>query len=463
MKQAALEETARMQAAMQQPESMARYFNVQKEEAQNPYIGFMSFQHFRGEELYSDLVVRPENNYTETEHVECYPVPDYLGEKGREEGYYPDTSIVYIRILWKEFEPKRGEYNYAFIEDIINKAKAHGQSLIFRLMAHSTRACDDVPDWLQTLIPCPERPEGERVKDSPTDPLFLELFQKAIRALGERFDDEPVFDTIDISLPGAWGEGHNLHLYSQEALQELVNTYTDVFKKTRLISQVTRPELIAHASEKTELPVGCRGDGLGEPKHLYESYPGKIAQVGDLWKTAPVSFESYWWLGEWKRKNWDIDEIINFTLNWHISSFNAKSLPIPNAWKEKVDYWVSKMGYHFAIDYFKFPAKAARGGEVKMKLGIDNIGVAPIYRKMPLTLRFINADNAYTFEMETDITKWLPGKNAERFCVMLPQDAACGEYDIEIGIFDEVNPVIYFATDAERNGSYYKVGKLIIE
>ncbi|MBQ7032858.1 MAG: DUF4832 domain-containing protein [Clostridia bacterium] len=458
-----VKEAAEMQAAMQQPEVETWYFNTKKEEGQNPYIGFMSFQHFNGEELYSDLVVRPENKYTETEHVECYPVPDYLEENGREEGYYPETSIVYIRILWKEFEPKQGEYNYAFMQDILDKARAHGQSLIFRLMAHSTRECDDVPDWLKELIPCPARPEGERVKDSPTDPLFLELFQKAVRALGERFDDDPTFDTIDISLPGSWGEGHNLHLYSEESLQALTDTYTEVFKKTRLIGQVSRPELIESANKKTELPIGYRGDGLGEPRHLFEKYPEKMERFGESWKTAPVSFEAYWWLGEWKRKNWDIDEIINTTLSWHISSFNAKSLPIPFEWKERVDYWISRMGYHFSIDYFKFPKQAIPGETVTLKLGIDNIGVAPIYRQIPLHIRLSGPAGTFETETEVDITKWLPGKNAERIPVSLPASIKPGTYKIEMGIFNEVNPLIYFCTDAVRDGSFYIVGELEVQ
>ena len=107
-------------------------FNYKREKKQNPYIGFTSFQHFRDDKLYSDLVVKPENNMTETEHVECYPVPEYVEEKGRAQGYYPDCSVVYIRILWKEFEPDEGEYNYAFIEEILEKARENGQMVMFR-------------------------------------------------------------------------------------------------------------------------------------------------------------------------------------------------------------------------------------------------------------------------------------------------------------------------------------------
>ncbi len=84
---------------------MNKKYSYQREMGQNPYTGFTSFQHFGNGKLYSDLIVRPENNMTETEHVECYPIPDYVEEKGREQGYYPQCTICYIRVLWKEFEP----------------------------------------------------------------------------------------------------------------------------------------------------------------------------------------------------------------------------------------------------------------------------------------------------------------------------------------------------------------------
>ena len=435
-------------------------FSYKKEDGVNPYIGFTSYQHFSGEKLYSDSVVKPENNWTETEAFECYPVPEDVEEKGREQGFYPDSSVAYIRILWKEFEPTQGVYNYKFIEDILHQAKAHNQTLAFRLMPHSTRARDDVPEWLKKLIDTPERPDGMRVKDSPTDPLFLKLFCQAVRKIGERFDDDPTFDSIDISLPGAWGEGHNLHLYSQEDLNEIVDVYLDVFKKTQIMTQVGRHELIAYASKTTA--VGWRGDGLGNPEHILNIYPPRIAKVADNWKVAPVSFESFWWLGEWKRKGWDIDDIIEKTLRWHISLFNGKSLPIPYEWKDKIDYWLSKMGYHFAIDYCALPESCSAADMVEVELGIENHGVAPIYKQIPLKVRLSNGTDTYELETDIDIRQWMPGKTTERFTLPIPQGIEEGVYNVEIGICNDEVPVIYFCTDAERSGAFYKVGEITV-
>ncbi len=435
-------------------------FEYRVEEGQNPYIGFMSFQHFRGEKLYSDIVVKPEAMFTETERVECFPVSSDVEENGRNEGYYPDTTIVYIRTLWKEFEPRRGEYNYEFIEDILKQAKEHKQSLIFRFMAHSTRACDDVPEWLKELIPCPERPDMQRVKDSPTDPLFMQLFLEAVTKLGERFDKDPFFDAIDISLPGAWGEGHNLELYPDDLFETTVDTYAKAFPNTQLLTQISRTELIEYASRYQN--VGWRGDGLGCPNHTQNIYPPLIEKVPEQWKKAPVSFESYWWLGEWKRKGWSIDEIIEKTLQWHISSFNPKSIPIPWDWQDKCDYWLSRMGYHFTINSVSLPATASKGDLVSILFKVENVGVAPAYKKMPLIVRLKNNEKIYEFEQNVDITKWIPGKHTEWLCAQLPKDIEASEYEVEIALKSIHSDIVYFATNAERDEEFYKVGKIKI-
>ena len=435
-------------------------FNYQRERKQNPYIGFTSFQHFREDELYSDLIVKPENNMTETEHVECYPIPAYVEEKGRAQGYYPDCSIAYIRILWKEFEPKQGEYNYAFIEDILKKAKENGQTVMFRLLPHSTRESDDVPDWLKTLIECPARPLGERVKTSPSDPKFLEILGETIKKFAERFDSDPMLAFLDISLPGSWGEGSSLDLFSEENIEKYIDIYTSAFKNTILIGQSGSPWIV-HYANKTS-PTGWRADGVGSPKHMNDLYPARIEHLKDVWKTAPVSFEAYWWLGEWQRQGWNIDDIIQKTLDWHISHFNAKSLPIPWEWKDKIDEWVSKMGYHFVINEVETQEVVKRGEKLAIRLVIDNVGVAPIYHKLPLYIRLKDENTEKTFETDVDIRRWIAGKYKEEIIIEVPEDMTNGECELQIGIGGKDMPSVVFACNAKQDGDYSVLSKLNI-
>ena len=431
-------------------------YQYQREKKQNPYIGFTSFQHFRNDELYSDLIVKPENNMTETEHVECYPIPDYVEEKGKEQGYYPDCSVVYIRILWKEFEPKEGEYNYAFIEDILQKARENDQTVMFRLMQHSTRESDDVPDWLKEKIDCPARPEGMRVKDCPSDPKFLEYFGRAIRAFGERFDSDPTLAFVDISLPGAWGEGSHVELFTEEQLASFVDIYTDVFKNTLLIGQTCIPWLVAYSNQKTSM--GWRADCIGRPNLTYEMLPPKAEKMGDIWKKGHVSFEAYWWLGEWDRQGWDLDKIMETLLSWHVSTFNAKSLPIPFKWKDKIDDWVAKMGYHFVIDEVETQTSVKCGEQLAVRLAVDNVGVAPIYKRLSLYLRLKNDAYVQTFETDIDIRKWIEGKYQEIIVLQIPAFMPKGEYELQIGIGGNGELSVVFATNAKQDDEYSVLG-----
>lgn len=437
-------------------------FVLSKERVKNPYIGFTSYQKFRGDPLNTDIVVRPENNMTETEALECYPVSPDLDQHGDGTGFHPDTAVAYIRILWKEFEPEREQYNYALIADILDKARAAGQTVMFRLLPHSTRASDDVPEWLKSVIECPARPAGKRVKDSPKDPLFLKLFGQAMEAIGRRFDADPTLDVVDISLPGAWGEGHKASSYPREALEELMDVYTRAFPNTKLVGQL-QSDLLEYVNRSH--PCGYRADGVGNDRLMLYYYPKAIKNnpPADAWKYAPVSFEAFWWLGEWYRQGWDIDDVIERTLRWHISTFNAKSLPAPFEWQEKIERWLDKMGYHFALRVFEHPTLAAKGDILQLGMIVENRGVAPIYNEIPLKIRLCNDKNSYIFTTEIDIRKWLPGDNFENFEVALPQNIEYGDYDIEFSVGGGDKPLINFEMQTGRDGDFYKIGGIKID
>lgn len=436
-------------------------FQYCKEKKQNPYIGFTSFQHFRNDELYSDLIVKPENNMTETEHVECYPVPKYVEEKGREQGYYPDSSVVYIRILWKEFEPREEEYNYAFVEEILQKARYNNQTVMFRLMQHSTRESDDVPDWLKDKIECPKRPKWKRVKDCPKDPNFLQYFGRAVRAFGERFDGDPTLAFVDISLPGAWGEGSHVNLFTEEQIRDFVGIYAEVFKNTFLIGQCCIPQLVHDLNRKVS--TGWRADCIGPPELTYNRLPPKVEKFKDVWKKGHVSFESYWWLSEWKRQGWDLDKIIETLLSWHISTFNAKSMPIPWEDKDKIDEWISKMGYHFVIDEVQTQTSVQRGQTLSVCFSVDNVGVAPIYNKLPLYIRLKNEKIVKTFKTDVDICKWIEGKYTESIEIFIPNDMPTDKYELQVGIGGGENPSVVFATTAEQDGDFSILAEVLVK
>lgn len=438
-------------------------FEYRREEKKNPYIGFVSFQHFRGDPLYTDSVVDPNGDLCETEDFECYPVPEGIEENGDLQGFYPDGTVAYLRVLWKEFEPERGKYNYGFIEKMLRTAESRGQTVMFRLMPHSTCARDDVPDWLRKIVDCPERPPRSRFKDSPSDPKWVELFLDAIRALGRRFDSDRTLDIVDISTVGAWGEGHKRDEYPPELLVKIIDTFTESFPTTMLLCQMSTPHLLIHAQNGGKRPIGTRADAMGQPYHREEVYPMFLKNLPtDIWKTAPLSGESYWWLGEWKRQGWDPHDAFEYMLGLHLSTFNGKYLPIPFDWKNEVEWFEDRLGYHFSLRSFEYGEKPALSGNIGGKLTIENTGCAPIYHRIPLRFRLSREKEEYVTESTEDIRTWLPGEHSVNVSIPVPADATPGRWNIEVSVSGAGFPPVWFCSDNERNGDWFKIGDIDI-
>lgn len=420
----------------------------------NPYMGFSTFQHFRGGKLF--------DADTDGWKKEFYPLFPGVGENGADEGFHPDASIAYIRVCWKDFEPREGIFNYAMIDELLSTAAAHGQSLMLRLMPHTTRPNQDIPDWLAERIPHPERPETARVKESPDDPEFFYAFARAVQALGARYDGHPLLCSVDLSLTGAWGEGHNLDFVPETLQHVLIDAFTGSFHKTTVICPVAGSRLIPYAN--LTRPVGMRADCLGDMRYHMYYYPRVIAGFPDLWKEAPMSFESCWTVQHWYEQGWDIDYIIEQSLKWHISHFNAKSSPCPRVWEKQIERWQKKMGYRFAVRLLDFPGDAAAGDTLDMGMWLENRGVAPIYRDLPFRLRLKNQRGAWVLDTGLDIRNWLPGDSFENFTVTLPGDIPTGAYALEasIGEGSPECPSVYMAMDAPQEAGWYRLAELNI-
>ena len=110
------------------------------------------------------------------------------------------------------------------------------------------------------------------------------------------------------------------------------------------------------------------------------------------------------------------------------------------------------MGYHFVIDEAETEGCIKRGETLMVKLCIDNVGVAPIYTKLPLYLRLKNDQAERTFVTDVDIRKWVEGKYEEVLVCELPADMPMGKYELQVGIGGGNTPSVVFATNAKQDG-----------
>jgi len=427
----------------------------------NPGIGFMTFQRFNGDTL------NEAKGWTEGKPI---VYQDFDGDLKNED--YPDTTIAYFRIYWKFIEPERGKYRWDLIDKALKTARRRGQSLMLRIAPYGTGNQNDVPGWYRTMVGEKKDWRERKWQVDPEDPRYVGHFTKMIKSLGERYDGHVDLESVDVSIVGAWGEGAGSELLTDKTRCALVDSYIDSFKETPLVMLLTDEKTNGYALSRAD--VGWRIDCLGDMggfsptwSHMNDYYPQAIINFGvkDAWKKAPVTLEVCWVMQHWMDKDWDVDHIIAESLKWHISSFNAKSSPVPEEWRPSVDSWLRAMGYRFILRKFTYPSVLKPGGKLSFTSWWENAGVAPCYRKFPLALRLKSDRKAVILTTGADITTWLPGDNLYDDSVVVASDMPTGQYDLQIGILEPQfnKPKVKLAISGKQDDGWYHLGKIEIK
>lgn len=432
----------------------------------NPGIGFTTFQMFNGDNH------KPNQDVVREINLKQFDNPIEV----RENKNYPETSIAYFRVNWSVVEPERGKYRWDYIDSLLELAHTHDQTLMLRISPYKGRPIDDVPAWYREMAG-PER-EFAHVKwpVDPENPLYAECFGNMIRALGERYDGNPDLEAVDLAIIGWAGEGGGSELLSQKTREALIDAYTDSFRETPLIALLMDPATNMYARD--QVPMGWRIDCIGDLgfwadeqngwTHMHDFYPREIinCNVQDDWKTSPLSFEICGTFPNWKNTQGynreQVKYIFDQSLKWHISSFNAKSAPVPEEWQDLVDDWLKKMGYRFVLRRFTFPSGVPQNGKLEFTSWWENKGVAPCYKDFAFAIRLKNNQDERILVTSADIREWLPGDNVYDDRVFIPLDMKTGTYDLQVGIIDAVKgePKIKLAIEGKDEEGWYSLGNI---
>jgi hypothetical protein len=435
----------------------------------NPGMGFMTFQRFNGDALNEG------SGWTEGMPIDYQ---DFDGDLSNMD--YPATTIAYWRVYWKFMEAEQGAYRWDMLDKALETARSRGQTLLLRIAPYGTGEERDVPDWYRALVGeekewAYSNPVNKWMVD-PEDPRYARYFGGFIRALGQRYDGHPDLEAVDLSIVGAWGEGAGSELLSQTAREALVNSYTDSFKKTPLIALLMDEKTNKYAN--SQIPVGWRVDCIGDLgfwaedqngwTHMYDFYPQEIIKCGvqDDWIKSPLSFEICGTFLRWKEREGydreDVKYIFDQTLKWHMSSFNAKSSPVPEEWKDLVDDWLKKMGYRFVLRSFTYPQVAELNGPLPFKSWWENKGVAPCYKDFTLALRLVSDHQSLVLPADAPVREWLPGDNISDQTIFLPEELEEGFYDLQVAVVDRLKfePRVKLAIEGRQEDGWYQLGEI---
>lgn len=392
----------------------------------------------------------------------------------------PSTS-AYFRFYWIDIEPIEGQIDFAKFDQLLEKAKKSGQKLAFRIMCAGT---DDrymyVPQWLK-YKGCP----GFEYKYQDSGPahwvpdLNHPIFQKAhfrmIQELGKRYDGHPYIDLLDIGSVGLWGEWHmsgtGVEMPMLETRLAIIDEWRKAFQTIPKVMLIGDENGMIHA---TQNGCGWRADCLGDMggfsktwNHMDCFYPQEIVKTNsqDVWKSAPVAFESCWDMQKWKQENWDIRYIFDYGLGYHVSYMNNKSAPIPEGTIQEVERFLRKIGYRLVLRQFSHSKSVKEGSLLSVSMIWENVGVAPPYKDYLLAFRLNNTSNkaSYVFVIDdTSIKGWLPGIIEINKTINLSDNIKAGRYDLAIGVVDKVTnkPAIRLAIEGCDDDGWYPISNV---
>jgi hypothetical protein len=407
------------------------------EHVSNPHRGMCTFQHFAGDELF------PGVSWSEEGPLQFPPRKFPMTTPG----YLPST-VAYCRWFWKMLEPEQGRYDFSMIDQALEVCRERGQTLAVRLMAFGSQRQPQVPEWYARAHPM--QANGQPEHDAPQ---YLEHWGNVIREFARRYDAHPLLESIDITYIGPWGEGDGVCSGAQ--CDRFAALWKQAFTRT--------PRLALIAGEQMRVAVaggaGWRCDCFGDMSatgsacvltsaswnHTFDVYPRSIAEgrAQNTWMTAPVHFETCWVPMAWFQRAYDHAYDLDFTieqgLKYHGTYFMPKSTALPEPWMDKLASFCDKLGYRYIFRSATLQSPVPNSGSFQLQAWIENVGVAPIYRRYDLAIRLRQREREEIVVLsEQDIRSWLPGDVWIDRPIALPPGFKPGWVDVAAGLIDPV-------------------------
>jgi len=391
-------------------------------------------------------------------------------------------SVIYLRFDWADIEPREGEYNWKFVDDVIAAWQPRGATVAMRVMtanAHSDGYyCS--PKWLfdagckgfeyrgDGSDPTSGGKSIPRIEPDYADPIYLAKHGAFIAALGKRYDGAAGVEFLDIGSYGIWGEWHTPHPAPIAVRRQIVDWYLNAFRKTPLVFMTDDNEVLSYALAHG---TGIRRDGVGSPWHeqnwigspRYAGVPG----MADAWKKAPVVFE---WFGEYdylKSKGWSFDAAVNFMLNNHVTMINEMFGRVPPEILPQLEKLARLAGYRFVLREVAHEKSVPRATDLHVKMKWANVGVGKLYRPFELHLALRNAagQTIVTTKTAADPRDWLPGERDVSGLIKIPSSLERGDYSLAVALIDPTKQrkPLNLAMDAPAKEGWYLVSQIKVE
>ena len=303
-------------------------------------------------------------------------------------------TVVYTGCGWDRIQKGKNEYDWSFIDRILELCGESNRTLGWRIYPTNSSAetgGDHVPQFIydegcdSVQAKVKNTDKILRVPDW-SDPIYIQACKDFAAEMARRYDGDSRVEFIDIRAFGNWGEWHCSQLEgsempSKEIQKDMIGYYRSVFKTTQLVvPSDCRDDVYEYA---LSIGVAKRDDGLIQIKdreyELAKCYEAGLPTVGEncdiytrlLTKSEKDKYNQKWTLDLWK----SVINVAHMTY-YELDRDNCAKV-FYNDNSQAIKEMVNKLGYNFEV----VSAKLDYDDELNLHLSvtIKNTGLAPLF------------------------------------------------------------------------------------
>lgn len=308
-------------------------------------------------------------------------------------------TVVYTGCGWNKIQKGKNEYDWSFIDDLLQLCAESGRTLGWRIYPTDTGAKKEAEPGSGEYVPQYIYDEGCKFVDATikgtetkikvpdwSDPIYIQACKDFAAEMARRYDGDERVEFIDIRSFGNWGEWHCSQLVdsempSEEIQKDMIAYYKSVFKTTQLVMPSDcRGDVYNYA---LSLGIAKRDDGLiqiaGRENDLAKCYEAGLPTVGencDIYEKLLTLDDSDRWHQKWTLERWK--SVINVA---HLTYYELdRQSCAMTFFKDNAQYvkeMTTKLGYNFEVT----AAHIAFDENLKLQLEvtIKNTGLAPAF------------------------------------------------------------------------------------
>jgi hypothetical protein len=400
--------------------------------------------------------------------------------------YQPHT-LVYADLTWKDFEPLEGFFDFEKFERVqqFSRWRQEGKRVVFRFVLDVPRAVShiDIPDWLFEKINQEgdfyDNEYGKGFSPNYSNPELIKYHQLALKALGDRYNNDGFIAFVEIGSVGHWGEWYlksDLQTPSEKIRNLYVQHYIESFPDVYLLMR--RPFKIAK-----DFNLGLYNDMTGDSEQT-NSWLNWIAHGGDYlpteknslvampdgWLFAPIGGEQTPTLSNEYVYGNNLEETLNLLRESH-STFIGPNGPynvkFGDPLQTGLDRVLTTLGYRLYIVSTEMPSIINYGREVEIKINISNAGIAPFYYDWVVKLYLLDeaGEIVRSYPISLDLKEIIPNEIYTLSSTIDIVGLENQKYIVGFAIIDPFTgmPGVKLANQSTRNDLMQEIGSFEIK